>query len=58
MNPEPDSVINLVARLLMKRHNGTDCHQNRGGVHASGRVRRLPDYRLGGRWREVGVSVE
>jgi hypothetical protein len=27
-------------------------------VYASGQVQRLPDHRLGGGWREGGVSVE
>lgn len=43
---------------LMKRHNDPNCHQNREGVYVPGRVRRLPDYRPGGGWREGGVSVE
>jgi len=43
---------------LMRRHNDPNCHQNRGPVYTSGRVRRLPDYRSGGGWREGGVSVE
>ena len=43
---------------LMKRHNGPNFHQNRGLVYASGQVQSLPDHRLGGGWREGGVSVE
>ena len=42
---------------LMKRHNGPNFHQNRGLVYASGQVQSLPDHRLGGGWREGGVSA-
>ncbi|MCB1937294.1 MAG: hypothetical protein KDF59_15280 [Nitrosomonas sp.] len=42
---------------LKRRHNGPSCHQNRVFVYGPGRVRRLPDYRSGGGWREGGVSA-
>lgn len=45
---------------LKRRHNGPSCHQNRVFVYGPGRVRRLPDYRSGGGWREcqIGLSME
>ena len=42
---------------LLRRHNGPNCHQNRDFVYVPGRVRRLPDYRSNGGWREGGVSA-
>ena len=42
---------------LKKRHNGPNCHQNWDCVYVPGRVRRQPDYRSGGDWREGGVSA-
>jgi hypothetical protein len=42
---------------LLKRQNGRNCHQNRNFVYGPGQVRRLPDYRLDGGWREGGVSA-
>ena len=42
---------------LKRRHNDPNRHQNRVFVYGPGRVRRLPDYRSGGGWREGGVSA-